>query len=339
MSILGQGACYLAGCRDGAHETSGPEGVRALLKRRSEGLVWLDLDGADTEAFAVVEQELAIHPLAVEDTTHAHQRAKLQRLGDVTFLVLRPARWSPDTESVDIGELHVFAATNVVVTVSRGVSPDLVGLRTELEADPQRLARGELAVLKGIFDTVIDDYYPVVAGLEAAVDDVEDDLFGGTAGVARRIYRLMREVIETDRATEPLPEMIDQARSLFDDSVEATMRLDDMRDHTVRIAERVDAFRTLLRHALEVNSILLTEQSNDEARRNTEASLAQGEQVKRISSWAAILFAPTLVASIYGMNFTYMPELEWRAGYPFALLLMLALGVGLYAAFKRRGWI
>lgn len=335
----GVGACYIAGCRDGVDEAGHPAAVRALLQRRTEGLVWVDLAGEDANSFAVVAEELAIHPLAIEDAAHAHQRAKIQRFDGSTFLVLRPARWLPDKNEAEIGELHVFTASNVVVTLSRGVTPDLAAIRVDLESDPHRLALGPLAVLHGILDCVIDDYAPVVAGLENAVDDIENDVFGGTAGVARRIYLLMRQVIEVDRATEPLPAMVEEARGLFRDTTEMRHHLDDMSEHTVRIAERVDAFRTMLRHALEVNSILLTEQSNDAMHRSTDAALAQGDQVKRISSWAAILFAPSIVAAIYGMNFRHMPELQWVIGYPLALLLMLGVGVGLYVAFKRRGWI
>jgi magnesium transporter len=335
------GACYVDGRPEGDHKIGlDPAEVRALLQRRSQGLVWLDLDGDDEAAFLAAAEELRVHPLVVEDATHAHQRAKLNRYGDQAFVVLRPARWVAAEEEVEIGELHILAASNVVVTITRGVAPELAAVRKQLEERPERLAQGALAVLHGILDAVIDDYGPVITALEDAIDDVEDHVFAGQVGVARRVYRLMRQVIEVDRATEPLPAMLDVARSLTtDDDVEIRRHLDDMADHTVRVAERVEAFRTLLRHALELNSILLTEQSNDEARRLTEASLRQGEQVKRISSWAAILFAPSIVASIYGMNFVHMPELQWQAGYPLALGLMVGLGVVLYRAFKRRNWL
>ncbi len=318
------------------------DGVRALVRRHDEGLVWLDLDGDDdnlAELLAVIADELDIHVLVTEDMTNAHQRAKLDRFRGVTFAVLRPARWLVDQQRAEIGELHVVSTKNVVVTITRGFGPDLAAIRADLETTPELLVAGNGTVLYAILDAVIDDYAPVVIGLETAVDEVENAVFDGQTGAARRIYRLMRQVIEVDRATEPLPAMIEAAKGLAGDNVELGRRMDNLDDHVSRLVERVEAFRTLLRHALEVNSILVGENHSEEVKRLTEASLAQGEQVKRISSWAAILFAPTLVASVYGMNFDYMPELQWRLGYPFAVVLMVALGALLYRAFRRRGWL
>ena len=167
-------------------------------------------------------------------------------------------------------------------------------------------------------------------------------MFGGDPSVSRRIYQLSREVIEFQRACEPLLDVLDSlADGLDEDRVDIELRrgLRDVRDHATRVVERVDAFRQLLSNILTVNAALVGQRQNEETTRLTETSLAQGEQVKKISSWAAILFAPTLVGGIYGMNFDAMPELRWRYGYPFALLLMVLVAVTLYALFKRRGWL
>jgi magnesium transporter len=193
-----------------------------------------------------------------------------------------------------------------------------------------------------VLDQMVDEYSPVVLGLETDIDEIEDQLFGDDPTVSRRIYELSREVIAFQRATRPLLGMLSELKNwLRQDAgaIELKRNIRDVEDHAIRIVERVDGFRALLQNALVTNSTLIAQKQNDETRTLTETSLRQGEQVKRISSWAAILFAPTLVGTIYGMNFVHMPELDWPLGYPFAVALMVLMGAGLYVAFKRRGWL
>jgi magnesium transporter len=289
-----------------------------------------------------VAGEFDLHPLAVEDAVAAHQRAKLERYGTTLFTVLRPARYLDDAEQVEFGELHVFTGRDFVVTIRHAEAPDLGRVRDRLEQSPALLRLGPEAVLYAILDQVVDEYAPVVAGLENDIDEIEDQLFKGDPAVSRRIYELSREVIEFQRATRPLLDMLASLEAGFEKyqvDLELQRSLRDVQDHAIRIVERADSFRVLLQNALTVHATLVGQQQNDEMRSLTEASLAQNEEVKKISAWAAILFAPTLVGTIYGMNFDHMPELHWQLGYPLALALMLLTSVTLYLVFKRRSWL
>ena len=312
------------------------------VMKEKKGFAWIGLYRPSEEEVRAVATEFSLHHLAVEDALKGHQRSKIERYADILFIVLRPARYMDDEERVEFGELHVFVGPDFVVTIRHAESPDLALVRERMESTPHLLALGPEAVLYAILDQVVDEYGPVVAGLENDIDEIEDQLFDGDPEVSRRIYALSREVIEFQRATQPLVSMFEAMQRGFDKynvDLELHRHLRDVLDHTLRIVERGDAFRQLLQNALTVHSTLVGQRQNDEMRHLSETSLAQSEEVKKISSWAAILFAPTLVGTIYGMNFDNMPELHWPLGYPFAIALMLAIGFTLYTVFKRRGWL
>jgi magnesium transporter len=258
----------------------------------------------------------------------AHQRPKCERYGEVEFVVLRPARYVDPVEVVEIGEVHVFLGPDFVITVRHAEEPDLAEVRQRLEADPDLLDNGPYAVLYAVMDKIVDDYGPVLEGLQNDIDEIEVQVFEGDPTASKRIYTLSREVIEFQRAVEPLENVFDTLREQLkeqarESDLELRRALRDVADHATRVLERTGGFRQLLGNILVVNAALVAQRQNDEI----------------TTSWAAILFAPTLVASIYGMNFDHMPELGWVFGYPFALLLMLVLGAGLYAVFRRRGWL
>ena len=316
--------------------TAEPHGLAELHDARQAGgaIAWLGLYEPDADEVASVAREFALHELAVEDAVRAHQRPKLERYDDTRFIVLRPARYVDETETVIFGQLAIFVGDRFVITVRHGDAPGL-GLRPvrrRLEARPDLLRRGTTTITHAIVDYVVDGYQPVVAGLENDIDEIEDEVFGGSPTVSRRIYQLTREVIEFQRATAPLEGIL--AELMAEEAVDEDERryLRDVQDHAIRVQEQAHAFRALLQNILSVNLTL-------ETKALSEASHAQNEQVKRISAWAAILFAPTLVGTNYGMNFDHMPELEWRLGYPLALTLMVLVSVGLYLVFKRRRWI
>jgi magnesium transporter len=326
------------------HRASEPRSLRETYEalRKERGVAWIGLYRPTEEEFASVAEEFELHELAIEDALEAHQRPKLERYGQTLFVVLRPARYLDAPEEVEFGEIHVFVGEDFVITVRHGEAPALSEVRRRLEADPELLVLGSEAILYAIMDRVVDGYAPVVAGLENDIDEIETEVFSGNAGVSRRIYELSREVIEFQRATEPLPAILDRLiRSAEGHEVDAELQryLHTVQDHALRITERVEGFRQLLQNILSVNLTLVGLSQNEESKNLTEASIAQNDQVKKISAWAAILFAPTLIGTVYGMNFDYMPELHWALGYPFAMVLMVMVSVTLYLVFKRRGWL
>jgi len=307
------------------------------VTRATGGVAWIGLYRPTRDELQSVADEFGLHHLAVEDALKGHQRSKLERYGETLFVALRTARYIDETETVEFGELHVFIGPQFVVTVRHAESPDLAIVRERLENDPALLAKGPEAILYAVLDEIVDEYEPVIAGLENDIDEIEDQLFGETEheALTRRIYDLSGEVIGFQRAVQPIIGIIEglqRGAPRYGVDADLSHHLGDVLDHVTRAGERADAFRALLDKALQAQSTLIT-------RRMTEVSVQQNEQIKRITSWAAILFAPTLVGTVYGMNFRYMPELDWVFGYPFSLALMLLLGIGLYVAFKRRDWL
>jgi magnesium transporter len=333
--VIVDNAIYVDGRRT-AEPPSLEETYEAV--RRREGLAWIGLYAPTEEEFFSVAEEFGLHHLAMEDAVEAHQRPKLERYDGTLFVVLRPARYLDETETVEFGEVHVFVGEDFVVTVRHGEASELGKVRHRLEGDRGLLRVGSRAILYAVLDRVVDDYSPVVSGLENDIDEIETEVFSGNAEVSRRIYELSREVIQFQRATEPLPGVLDGLIGETQDP-ELQRHLRDVQDHALRAIEQIRGFRELLQNILSVNLTLVGLSQNEEVKALTRASITQADEVKKISAWAAILFAPTLIGTIYGMNFKHMPELDWLFGYPFALVLMVLTSVGLYLIFKRRRWL
>lgn len=331
MTII-DNAIYVDGIR-----SANPQSLEQTFETLSShgGMAWIGLYRPTEPEMAAVAAEFGLHELAVEDAISAHQRPKLERYDDILFTVLRPARYLDDTETVEFGELHIFTGKNFVVTIRHAEMSGVGQVRRRLEARPDLLRHGPEAVLYALLDRVVDDYAPVVAGLENDVDEIEDQLFSGDTTVSRRIYELSREVIQFQRAIHPLPGMMQQLKRGFEKYVVDTdlqHSLRDVEDHVERVISRANSFRDLLQNALTLDGTLT-------ANRQNEASAEQNEQVKKISSWAAIFFAPSFVAGIYGMNFDHMPELHWAYGYPMSIALMAGTAGLMYVIFKRKGWL
>jgi magnesium transporter len=310
--------------------------------RSSGGMAWIGLYRPGYEELKQLADEFNLHELALEDAIEAHQRPKIDRYGETLFTVLRPARYIDAREEVEFGEVHIFTGPDFVITVRHAETPNLGDVRSKLERSPHRLALGPEAVLYAIIDQVIDEYSPVIHGLENDIDEIENQLFDGDPAVSRRIFDLSREVIEFQRATKPLEEVfaaIVEGFEKYHVDIDLQRRLLDSRDHCKRVIERVDSFREVLQNALTTQSTLVTQRQNSEMKMLAESSNAQNEEVKKISAWAAIGFAPTLIGTIYGMNFKGMPELGFHYGYAMALGLMAATSGSLYLIFKKRDWL
>jgi magnesium transporter len=337
MAVIDAGV-YVGGRRVGGRV----DPVAAVSEARSQGgIAWISLSRPRPEELQRLAEVLQLHPLAVRDSLKGHQRSKLERYDELLFVVLQPARYFDDRETVECSEVDLFVGPDYVLTVDSDDRIDDEVVRTKLEHQPEVLANGTLGVLWAMMEHILLEYRPVLVGVENDIDEIEDEIFSHDELVSRRIFKLQREVIDLQHATAPLPDMLVriQAEIATVDKGSTAPPFHEVEDSARQVTDRVAAFRHTLGSALEVHSTLVEQANNDAMRRMTEFSITQNDQVKKVSSWAAILFAPTLVGTVYGMNFTYMPELDWQWGYPLALGLMAATSAGLYFVFKGRGWL
>jgi magnesium transporter len=296
--------------------------------RRDGKFAWIGLYEPTEEEFDSLRREFDLHPLAVEDAIHAHQRPKLEVFEDTVFIVLKTARYVDSEEVVQFGEILIFLGKDYILTVRHGEASALKQVRESLESDPELLKHGPGAVLHAIVDRVVDDYAPALEGLGVDIDEVENEVFSpGRSNPAQRIYRLKREVLEFNRAAAPLVEPIDRLAKGHYEVVHPEVRayFRDVNDHLIRVHEQLESHRDLLTSILHANLAQITVRQNDD--------------VRRISAIVAIVAVPTLIAGIYGMNFEHMPELGWTFGYPLVLVVMLTLCTLLYRFFRRAGWL
>lgn len=322
----------VAAYRDGARVPGVATVHDALAQCGSgDGFLWLGLYEPSRTEFEDAVHALALHELAVEDAIKAHQRPKLEVYGDSVFVVLRTARYVGETETVDFGEILLFVGPRFVVAVRHGEASELASVRRRLEARPDLLRHGPPAVVYAIVDRVVDDYFPVLDGIEDDIEEVEALVFShAAANPVERIYKLKREVIELHRVAAPLlgplEQVLDPARAErlgVPDDLAPYYR--DVHDHLVRVTERINAARELLTGILEANL--------------TQVSVRQNEDMRRISAWAAIGVVATLLTGIYGMNFADMPFLRHRLGFWGTLVLILTVSMLLHRYFRRRGWL
>jgi magnesium transporter len=308
----------------------GDVGVHEAMEacRHPNCFTWIGLFEPTEDEFDSIRREFDLHPLAVEDAIHAHERPKLEVYGDMVFIILKTARYVDPTEVIKLGEILVFLGHDYIITVRHGEASELGGVRHQLEENPELLKHGPGAVLHAIVDRVVDDYAPAIAGLGEDIDQVEDQVFSGSRiNVAERIYKLKREVLQFGHAVGPLVDPVDRlARGKYNViHPEVRTYFRDVNDHLLRAHDQLEGYRDLLTSVLQANL--------------TQVGVRQNEDMRKISAYVAMAAVPTLIAGIYGMNFDHMPELRWEFGYPMAVALMACIVGFLFWRFKRAGWL
>ncbi len=282
-----------------------------------------------------VAQELNLPELAVEDAVIAHQRPKLDIYDDVVFVVLRPVRYADHLESVTVDEIAMFIAPNFVVTVRHGPADLLRQVREELTAGSPLASLGPAAVLYRVADLVVDEHEAVISELDVDVDEIEEQVFGpDDDDHSQRIYRLREEVAQFRRAVlptvRPLEALVEGRVPNVNPELAEYFR--DVLDHVLRASESLEVIAHSLSAVLEANTARVT-------MAQTRVGLQQNADMRKISAWAAMALVPTMIAGIYGMNFTHMPELNWQYGYPLVISVMVVACVALYRNFRRKGWL
>ena len=302
------------------------EEISEYLKRPG-CFVWVALKDPSNEELDVMRAEFDLHPLAVEDASHGHQRPKIDEYGDSLFAVLHIVELRED--DVDVAELSVFAGPNYILSVRKGTEHGFVAVRERAEREPELLRHGSGFVLYALMDNVVDRYFPVVDALEVELERLEGRIFAGTTAqkTIEELYNLKHKLMVLRHAVEPL---IEVTHRLYGGRVPQVCLgtqeyFRDIHDHLLCVSQALDGLRDMVGTAMSVNLSLIT--------------LAENEVTKRLASYAALIAVPTLIAGIEGMNFKHMPELEWLFGYPASLLLMFVIDWLLFRNFRRVGWL
>jgi len=298
------------------------------ILKQTEGFVWIGLHEPQEETLQLVQQEFGLHDLAIEDAHRAHQRPKVEIYGNSVFIVLRTAQINLE-HHIEFGETHFFLGNNFIITVRHGSSISYADVRTRCENTPHLLGKGQGFALYAVMDSIVDQYFPVVHIMEEDLEQLEHKIFKEKPSreTTEYIYHLKHELLEVKRAIFPLVEICNRLMRFDFNYISEDTRpyFRDIYDHAMRINEMIDNSRELLNTALEANFSLI--------------SISQSEVSKKFAGWAAIIGVPTMVAGIYGMNFSDMPELRWHYGYPVVLSVTIGLCVVLYLLFKRSGWL
>jgi len=323
-------AVYVDGRRQ---DPVAPEDALRVATERG-GVVWLGLFAPSEQELGAIAQQYDLHPLAVEDAVFAHQRPKLDRYDDALFMVLKTTTYveheelTPTSEVVNTGEVMVFLGAHYVITVRHGEHGELTELRHRLEQQPDLLCQGPASVLYAIADLVVDTFVDVAGAVEEDVDELEASVFSPerTDDIGR-LYQLKRELMQLRRAVSPLEVPLQKLADRQIEVVPDAMRsyFGDVLDHAIRVRDQVNSLDELLTSILQASL--------------ARTSLADNEDTRKISAWAAMIAVPTLITGLYGMNFRYMPELNWRWGYPAVLLVIVGVCLLLYRGFKHNNWL
>jgi magnesium transporter len=311
---------------DGSREALDFERVSDVLES-GEGFVWLGLLEPEPELLEQLGEEFGLHELAIEDAHKAHQRPKVELFENTLFIAVHTVQRVE--EKVHFGETHLFLGERFLITVRHGSSLSYEPARARCERDPEYLAAGPSFGLYAVLDQIVDNYFPIVDGFRASLDDLERDIFNENfrRDTIERLYQMKRELTRLRLAVAPLQDVLAPLVRLYPNLLHPETRVyfRDVLDHAKRINDATDTLREMLTAAMSVNLALVT--------------VAQGEVVKRLAGWAALLAVPTLVTGWYGMNFAAMPELTSRFGYPGVLALTLGIVLLLYRKLKKVRWL
>lgn len=294
---------------------------------RPDGFVWVGLVEPDEPLLEKLRVEFGLHELAVEDAHSAHQRPKIESYGDSLFIVVQTAQMTEG--NIAFGETHIFVGKHYLLSVRHGASQSYAPARRACEQTPEHLALGPSFALYSILDLIVDNYLPIVQDFKHELQELEQDVFADLANrdITRRLYDMQRELLTLKLAATPLQDILGQLVRLHPEVIcdEVRPYFRDVQDHVTRVSDAINSMREMLGAAMNVNLSLIT--------------VRQNEVVKRLAGWAALLAAPTLLASWYGMNFHDMPELASRYAYPAVVCATLVICVTLYIVLKRAKWL
>jgi magnesium transporter len=303
-----------------------PREIHEYLSR-SDCFVWVALLDATDAELVEMQEEFALHPLAVEDAHHGHQRPKLDEYGDSLFAVIHTVE--PDGDDLRVGEMDIFVGRNYVLSVRNRSERGFADVRARCEREPELLRHGSGYVLYALLDAAVDRYFPLMDALEVELEQIEERIFAGGAARAHieALYGIKQKLVTLKHAVAP---MLEAASKLHGGRVPQVCAglgeyFRDVYDHLWRLNQSVDSIRDMVTTAMSVHLSLSTMQEN--------------ETTKRLAAYAALVAVPTMIVGIYGMNFEHMPELRWRLGYPLTLLAMAAIDVYLFYRFRKSGWL
>jgi magnesium transporter len=290
-------------------------------------VVWIGLHEPGHDLLRRVQAEFGLHELAIEDALKAHQRPKLEQYGDALFVVARTAQMVEGR--IAFGETHLFVGRGYVISVRHGASTSYTPVRERCEASPKAFSEGEDFILYAILDFIVDNYMPVIETIQAEVEEIEDSILGANPSKDQisRIYQLRRDLLRLRNAAVPLVEVCRRLEKPGLPGIDAAMSplFRDVSDHIRQVQEEIESLREVLSFTFETS--LMTGQSQ------------QNEITRKLAAWAAILAVPTAVAGLYGMNFDVLPELHWKYGYPFVLVIIAVVCGWLYWRFRQKQWL
>lgn len=313
--------------RDGRRHDISLDAISDVLAVDDGSFVWVGLYEPEDALLDKLQEEFGLHDLAIEDAQYAHQRPKLEQFGKSLFIAVHTAQRVDG--HVRFGETHMFIGPRFLITVRHGASLSFAGVRQRLEREPEMLALGPSVALHAVLDFIVDNYQPIATEFEQELDALEQDVFAESyrRGITRRLYELRKELTKMRMSVAPMQDILSQLvrTPTFSIPEEVKPYFRDVNDHAARVGDTIDTLREMVAAAMNVNLSLVT--------------VAQGEIVKRLAGWAALLAAPTLVASWYGMNFAHMPELQGRYAYPILIGTVAAVCALLYRYLRKVGWL